>query len=71
MVCRLNKTQGPGAGVVLSKAILCNNFEINFSMRQVVMSLPAHAGDARDVGSIHERGRSTEKGMATHSSILA
>ena len=30
MVCRLNKTQGPRAGVVLSKAILCSMFGMKF-----------------------------------------
>ena len=37
----------------------------------VVKNLPASAGDRRDVGSIPGLGRSLEKGMATHSSILA
>ena len=32
---------------------------------------PANAGDERNVGSIPRSGRSLEKGMATHSSILA
>ena len=38
---------------------------------QMVKSLPANAGDTRDVGSIPGSGRSLEKEMATHSSILA
>ena len=37
----------------------------------VVKSLPANAGDVRDRGSIPVLGRSLEKGMASHSSILA
>ena len=37
----------------------------------VVKNPPAKAGDARDLGSISGLGRSLERGMATHSSILA
>jgi len=37
----------------------------------VVKNLPANAGDARDTSLIHGSGRSLEKGMATHSSIIA
>ena len=37
----------------------------------MVKNLPANAGDISDVGSISGLGRSLEKGMATHSSILA
>ena len=37
----------------------------------VVKNLPADAGDIRDVGLIPGSGRSLEKGMATHLSILA
>jgi len=37
----------------------------------VVKNPPANAGDVRDTGSISGSGRSLEKGMATHSSILA
>ena len=33
-------------------------------------TLPANAGNARDVGSIPGLGRSREEGMAIHSSIL-
>ena len=36
----------------------------------VVKSLPANAGDIRVTGLIPGLGRSLEKGMATHSSIL-
>ena len=36
-----------------------------------VRNLPANAGDVRDTGLILESGRSLEKGMATHSSVLA
>ena len=36
-----------------------------------VKNLPANAGDIRNVGSIPGSGRSLEKDMATHSSILA
>ena len=34
-------------------------------------SLPANAGDVRDMGSIPGLGRSPEKDMATHSGVLA
>ena len=37
----------------------------------VVKNLPVNAGDKRDVGSIPGLERSSEEGMATHSSILA
>ena len=37
----------------------------------VVKNLPANAGDIRGLGSIPGLGRSLEKKMATHSSILA
>ena len=37
----------------------------------MVKSLPANAGDSRDMGLIPGSGRSPEEGMATHSSILA
>ena len=37
----------------------------------VVKNLPANAGDARDSGLIPGLGRSLEKEIATHSSILA
>ena len=37
----------------------------------VVENLPANEGEARDAGSIPGSERSPEKGMATHSSILA
>ena len=37
----------------------------------MVKNPPANAGDARDPGSIPGLGRSLEKKMATHSSILA
>ena len=37
----------------------------------MVKNLPANAGNIRDTGSIPELGRSLEKEMATHSSILA
>ena len=37
----------------------------------MVNNLFAKAGDIRDLGSILGSGRSPEKGMATHSSILA
>ena len=36
----------------------------------MVKNLPASAGDIRDAGSMPGSGRSPEKGMATHSSIL-
>ena len=37
----------------------------------VVKNPPANAGDVRDVGLIPGSGRSLEKGVTTHSSILA
>ena len=38
---------------------------------QMVKNLPANAGDIRDTGSILGQEDPPEKGMATHSSILA
>ena len=40
-------------------------------MALVINNLFAKAGDIRDLGSIPGSGRSPEKGMATHSCILA
>ena len=40
-------------------------------MALVAKNPPANAGDARDTSSIPVLGRSLEKEMATHSSILA
>ena len=40
-------------------------------MAQVVKNPSANAGDARDTSSIPGLGRSLEKEMASHSSILA
>ena len=40
-------------------------------MSQLVKNPLANAGDTGNVGSIPELGRSLEKGMATHSSVLA
>ena len=37
----------------------------------MVENLPANAGDARDLGSIPEWGRSSGGGSAPHASILA
>ena len=37
----------------------------------VVRNLPSNAGDVRDVGSISGSGRSPEKEIAAHSSVLA
>ena len=37
----------------------------------VVKNVPTNAGDVRDPGSIPGSGRFLEKGIATHSSILA
>ena len=37
----------------------------------VVKNPPANTGDIRDEGSVSGLGRSPERGMATHSSILA
>ena len=41
-----------------------------FLVAQLVKSLHANAGDARDLGSIPGSGRSPREGNATHSSIL-
>ena len=52
----------------------CGLFGGFYSASQVVLvvkNLPAEAGDIRDVGLIPGSGRSLEKGMATHSSIVA
>ena len=40
-------------------------------MALVVKNLPANAGDVRDTGFIPDQEDNLEKGMATHSSILA
>ena len=40
-------------------------------MALVIKNLPANAGDLRDSGSIPGSGRSAEKDMPAHSSILA
>ena len=40
-------------------------------LARVVKNPPANAGDAGDTGLIPGSGRSLEKDMATHSSILA
>ena len=37
----------------------------------MIKHLPTNAGDPREVSSIPVLGRSLEKGMATHSSILS
>ena len=44
---------------------------VSTSPAQLVKNLPANAEHARDAGSIPRSGRSLEKEMATHSSILA
>ena len=44
---------------------------MGFPVGSVVKNLPVNAGDAGDVGSIPESGRSLGGGNATHSSILA
>ena len=46
-------------------------FKRAFQVALVVKNVPADAGDIREVGSIPGLGRSLDKGMATHSSILA
>ena len=43
----------------------------NLVLMALVKTLPANAGDMRDVGSVPGRGRSPEEGVATHSSVLA
>ena len=56
---------------------LCYYTEKYFSPHQflwvelVLKNLPANTGDIRDVGSIPGQEDPLEKGMATHSSILA
>ena len=45
--------------------------ELASHLTPVIRNLPASAGDARDVGLFYGSGRSPEKGMAIHSSILA
>ena len=40
-------------------------------VRLVVKTLPAHAGDVKDTGSVAEWGKPLEEGLAAHSSILA
>ena len=40
-------------------------------MALVVKNIPVNAGDVRDVGLIPGSGDPLEKGMGTHSSILA
>ena len=42
-----------------------------YQVALVVRNLPACARDMKDIGSIPRLGRSPEKGMAAHSSILA
>ena len=44
---------------------------MDFPGGSVVRNPPANAGDRRDAASIPESGRSLEKEMATHSSVLA
>ena len=44
---------------------------VGFLGGSVVKNLPANAGDGRDSSSIPGSGRSPEKEMATHPSILA
>ena len=44
---------------------------VGFPGGTVVKNPSANAGDTREAGSIPGSGRSLEKGMATHSSILA
>ena len=44
---------------------------LGFPGGTVVKNLPVNAGDARDVGSIPESGRSAGLEMAIHSGILA
>ena len=44
---------------------------MGFPGSSVVKNPPVNAGDVRDMGSISGSGRSLEKEMATHSSILA
>ena len=53
--------------------LLINNLAHNNLLRSitVVKNLPANAGDIRDMGSIPSQNNPLEKGMATHSSILA
>ena len=44
---------------------------VSSQMALVVKNIPVNAGDVRDVGLIPGSGDPLEKGMGTHSSILA
>ena len=44
---------------------------MGFPGSSVVKNLPANAGDMRDTGLVPDPGRSLEKEVAAHSSILA
>ena len=54
----------------IMKNVLCV-FYICLQVALVAKKLPACVGDIRNTGSIPGLGRSLEKGMASHSSILA
>ena len=59
------------AAAVFNKVLANSRYKKGFPSGAVVMNLPASAGDARDTVLIPGSGRSLEKEMATHSSILA
>ena len=50
--------------------MLYTNVLMASQVARAVKNPPANAGDGRDVGSIPGSGRSPEKEMATHSTIL-
>ena len=53
------------------KYIIMSIYLWGFPGDSVVKDLPVNVGDTGDTGSILGLGRSLEKGMATHSSIVA
>ena len=60
------------ANNIFYKGLIAKLYKEQISqMVLVVKDPPANAGDVRDVGSIPASGRSPEKGMAAHSSVLA
>ena len=60
------------ANNIFYKGLIAKLYKEQISqMVLVVKDPPANAGDVRDVGSIPASGRSLEKGMAAHSSVLA
>ena len=60
--------QGPLQVCAIPSLVEC---EVGFPGGVVVEKLPSNAGDTRDAGLIPGSGRTMEKEMAAHSSILA